>query len=231
MTSKQKVVFSWSGGKDSALALYELQKDVRYKVVSLLCSVAEQFGRISHHGVREELLERQAKAINLPLRKIYLPSGCTNNVYEQIMEEVMLKYKAAGVRTVAFGDIFLVDLRQYRERNLAKAGMQTVFPLWRRNTSDLVQTFLTLGFKAYISCAQGKLGPAFAGRAIDDRLIEDLPTGVDPCGEYGEFHSFVYDGPLFECPVPVRVGQIVLRDGRFYADLLPADRSQDGPSV
>lgn len=227
MKEKQKVVFSWSGGKDSAMALYELRKDTRYQVVALLASVAQQYRRISHHGVREELLERQAAAIGLPLDRVYLPTSsshpCTNEVYERIMEQAMLKHKAAGIQCVAFGDIFLRDLRQYRENNLGRFGMQGVFPLWQRNTTDLVRIFVALGFRAYICCVEGKLGRRFAGRAIDAALIRDLPPGVDPCGEYGEYHTFVYDGPIFKKPVRVKVGPIVMRDGRYYADLLPVE--------
>jgi diphthamide synthase (EF-2-diphthine--ammonia ligase) len=138
------------------------------------------------------------------------------------MERALAKYHAAGVLLVAHGDIFLEDLRAYRERNLAKMGMSGVFPIWKRDTTELMHTFIAAGFKAYLSCVDGaKLGAAFAGRAIDAALLRDLPAGVDPCGEHGEYHSFVYDGPIFQRPVPVRVGEVVLRDNRYYADLLP----------
>lgn len=144
------------------------------------------------------------------------------------MERALAKYHAAGVLLVAHGDIFLEDLRAYRERNLAKIGMQGVFPIWKRDTTELMRTFIASGFKAYLSCVDGaKLGAAFAGRAVDAALLRDLPSGVDPCGEYGEYHSFVYDGPIFQRPVPVRVGEVVLRDGRYYADLLPGT---EGPA-
>ncbi len=227
MKKREKVVLSWSGGKDSAVALHEIRKSRKYEIVSLLTSVADEYRRISHHGVREELVEQQAEAIGVPLHKVYLPADsshpCTNEVYEELMEQVLLKYKEAGVLKVAFGDIFLEDLREYRERNLAKVGMTGVFPIWHRDTAELVQTAIRMGFKAYLSCVEGKLGRAFVGRAFDENLIRDLPEGVDPCGEYGEYHSFVYDGPIFKKPVGVRVGKIVLRDGRHYADLLPVD--------
>ncbi|MEX2140660.1 MAG: diphthine--ammonia ligase [Pirellulales bacterium] len=230
LQTKGRVVLSWSGGKDSALALHELQKCGRYEVVALLTSIAQEYRRISHHGVREDLLERQAKAIGLPLYKLYLPSNsqqpCTNEVYEGVVEQALLELKSQGVFMVAHGDIFLQDLREYRERNLAKVGMRGLFPIWRRDTTELVQTFITLGFKAYLSCVEGKLGESFAGRAIDVDLIRDLPEGIDPCGEYGEYHSFVYDGPIFRHRVEVKVGQTVMRDGRFYADLLPGDASE-----
>jgi len=223
---KEKVLFSWSGGKDSAMALYELLRSGRYKVVSLLTTVSKQYERISHHGVRVELLEQQAAALGIRLHKLYLPyPNCSNADYEAAMKKVMLEYKNSSVLTVAFGDIFLQDLREYRQRNLAKVGMQGVFPIWHRDTTELVQTFIALGFKAYLTCVDSeKLGQEFAGRLIDAGLIRDLPEGVDPCGENGEFHSYVYDGPIFRRPVRVSVGEVVLRDVRYFADLIPVDR-------
>jgi uncharacterized protein (TIGR00290 family) len=208
------------------MALHALLGDDRYEVVGLLTSVAAEYKRISHHGVREELLELQAESIGLPLDRLYLPSdsggSCTNERYEELMRDTLQRYCDAGVMLVAHGDIFLEDLRAYREKNLAKLGMRGVFPLWKRDTSELIETFIGSGFKAYLSCVEGKLGESFAGRAIDATLIEDLPAGVDPCGEYGEFHSFVYDGPIFNKSIDVVVGEIVCRDTRYYADLLPA---------
>jgi uncharacterized protein (TIGR00290 family) len=219
------VIMSWSGGKDSAMALREVRRAGPYTVVALLTSVSEEYRRISHHGVREALLEEQADAIGIPLHKVYLPSNdgrpCTNETYEQIMGGVMAGYKAGGIETVAFGDLFLEDLRAYRERNLAKAEMRGLFPLWKRDTTELAREVIALGFKSYLSCVEGKVGPGFAGRPYDLDLLEALPSGTDPCGEYGEFHTFVYDGPIFRRPVTVSVGDIVMRDGRHYADLLP----------
>jgi len=226
---KEKVVLSWSGGKDSALALYELRRGGEYEVVGLLTSVAEGYDRVSHHGVRADLLRRQADAIGLPLEVIYLPIGddrpCTNEMYEQIMEAVMLRYREQGVTAVAFGDIFLEDLRAYRERNLARVGMHGVFPIWKRDTTELVHTFVDLGFAARVCAVEGKLGPEFVGRLLDRQFVADLPEGIDPCGENGEFHSFVFDGPVFRRPVPLQVGQTVLRDTRYYVDLLTDDTS------
>jgi uncharacterized protein (TIGR00290 family) len=228
MPEKLKVVLSWSGGKDSAMALHELRRSGRYKIVSLLTTVAEAYQRISHHGVRVELLEAQAAAVEVPLRKLYLPgSQCTNEEYERLMMRAMLDYREAGVSTVAFGDIFLEDLRAYRERNLANLGMNAIFPIWRRPTAELAQTFIALGFKAFLVCIDGKkLARSFAGRAIDADLLRDLPCDVDPCGENGEFHSFVYDGPIFSRPVAVRLAEVVMRDHRYFTDLLPADIRQ-----
>jgi len=221
----EKVVLSWSGGKDSAMALEALLGDARYEVVGLLTSVAEEYRRISHHGVREELVDAQAESIGLPLDKLYLPSSdsgrpCTNADYEALMRSALQPYCDAGVMLVAHGDLFLEDLRAYREKNLARMEMHGIFPLWKRDTAQLIQTFIRSGYKAYLSCVEGVLGESFAGRAIDADLVADLPAGIDPCGEYGEFHSFVYDGPIFRKPVEVSVGEIVCRDTRYYADLL-----------
>lgn len=222
---KEKVVLAWSGGKDSAMALHALLASGRYEVVSLLTTVSSQYERISHHGVRVELLEQQAAALGIPLHKLYLnQDNCSIEDYEAIMEKAMLEYRDKGVLTVAFGDIFLQDLREYRQRNLATVGMEAVFPIWGRDTSELVQTFITLGFKAYLTCVDSKkLGEQFAGRPIDADLIRDLPAGVDPCGENGEYHSYVYDGPIFQRPVELSVGQVVLRDVRYFADLVPLE--------
>lgn len=208
------------------MALHALLESGEYEIVSLLTTVCEQYDRISHHGVRVELLERQALALGIHLHKLYLPqANCSIEDYEAAMEKVMLKYKEMGVLTVAFGDVFLQDLREYRQRNLAKVGMKGIFPIWHRDTTEIVRTFIDLGFKAYLTCIDGeKLGEKFAGRPIDADLIGSLPDGVDPCGENGEFHSFVYDGPIFRGPVDLNVGEVVLRDVRYFADLLPADR-------
>jgi len=223
---KEKVVLAWSGGKDSAMALYALLTSGQYNVVSLLTTICEQYERISHHGVSVELLEQQAAALGIRLHKLYLhQTNCSIEDYEAAMKKVMLEYKQKNVLTVAFGDVFLQDLREYREHNLAKVGMEGIFPIWRRDTTEIVQTFIDLGFKAYLTCVDGeKLGEEFAGRPIDVDLIRDLPDGVDPCGENGEFHSYVYDGPIFQRPVDLNVGEVVLRDVRYFADLIPANR-------
>ncbi len=219
------VVMSWSAGKDSAMALHQLLRSEDYEVIGLMTTVSEEYRRISHHGVREALLEEQVAAIGIPLVKVYLPSGdsggCTNDVYETIMSRVMAGYKARGVQTVAFGDLFLADLRAWREANLAKVGMRGVFPIWMRDTGQLARDMVGLGYKAYLSCVEPNLGPGLAGRLYDEEFLRVLPSGIDPCGENGEFHSFVFDGPIFKRPVSLKVGETVMRDGRYYADLVP----------
>jgi len=204
------------------MALYELRRSGDYEVIALLTTVAREFERVSHHGVRVELLEEQAAAVGVALHKLYLPPDrCTNEEYEALMERTMLDFWARGVRTVAFGDIFLADLRAYRERNLAKVGMRGLFPIWHRDTAELMRTFIGLGFRARLACVDGtKLGREFAGRTIDAALLSDLPSEVDPCGENGEFHSFVYDGPMLRRPIAVEPG-VLHEDGDFvFADLL-----------
>jgi uncharacterized protein (TIGR00290 family) len=223
---KTPVVMSWSGGKDSAIALHELLQTGDYNVVSLMTTVSEEYRRISHHGVREALLEEQARVIGIPLEKVYLPGdsgGCANDVYEAIMSGLMSIYKAKGVETVGFGDLFLEDLRAWREANLAKAGMRGIFPIWKRDTTKVAHEVIQLGYKAYLSCVEPRVGSRFVGRLYDEEFLQALPSEIDPCGENGEFHSFVFDGPIFKRPVSVRVGEIVTRDGRYYADLLPEE--------
>jgi uncharacterized protein (TIGR00290 family) len=225
------ILFSWSGGKDSALALYELlAQPNEWEVVALLTSVSDEYARISHHGVREELLERQAEAIGLPLDKLRLPfrgGPCTNADYEALVGEKLAGYASRGVLHVGHGDIFLADLRAYREKNLAKLGMTGVFPIWQRDTCELVASFVTLGFRAKLCCVEGaKLDASFVGRELDLELVADLPPGVDPCGENGEYHSFVYDGPIFNYPVEFQTGVTICRDNRHYIDLLPSGAAE-----
>jgi uncharacterized protein (TIGR00290 family) len=220
---KTPLIISWSGGKDCAMALHELLQSNQYEPVALLTTISQEHRRISHHGVREELLEQQAQGIGIPLEKVYLPSAggpCSNDNYEQIMGAALAKFLSRGIRMVAFGDLFLQDLRAWREANLARGGMRGLFPLWQRDTTELAQEIIDLGFKACLSCVEGKVGQGFAGRNYDRRLLADLPPSIDPCGENGEFHTFVYDGPIFRRAVSVCVGEIVTRDERYYADLL-----------
>lgn len=227
MASRQKVALSWSGGKDSALALHALQESGRYEVVSLLTTVAEGVRRISHHGVREELLFRQAETIGLPLRVVYLPvspeGACTNAEYERVLEEALRELRAEGITRIAHGDLHLRDLRRYREEQLAKAGMSGVFPLWQRDTTELIHSFVDLGFRAILCSVREDLGQHFAGRDLDLELLKDLPPGTDPCGENGEYHTFVHDGPMFERGVHLAVGEIVHRQGMYFVDLISQD--------
>lgn len=236
MADRERVALSWSGGKDSAMALHVLRQTGDVEVVSLLTVVAAEYDRVSHHGVRAALLREQAAAIGLPLRTVAIrtqsPETCdaggasdddrVMREYERLMADAMLRYRAEGITTIAFGDIFLQRLREYRERNLAAIGMKALFPLWGRDTAELAREFVALGFQAVLTCVDdATLGASFAGRPFDDRLLRELPPGVDPCGERGEFHSFVHDGPIFRRPVAVERGAVVQRDVRHFADLLP----------
>jgi len=222
---KEKVLFSWSGGKDSALALYELTKRTDYEIAALLTTINQDYDRISMHGVRTILLEMQAQSLGFALEKVLISKNCSNEEYECKMQEVLEKYQAAGVCSVVFGDIFLEDLRKYRQENLSKIGMKAIFPVWGFNTTELANTFIDSGFKAVITCIDSNvLDKIFVGRTFDKQFLSELPPGVDLCGENGEFHSYVYDGPIFQMPVRVRVGEVVLRDVRYFADLIPVDR-------
>jgi uncharacterized protein (TIGR00290 family) len=218
----EDVLFCWSGGKDSAIALHALQSARGYRVTALLTTVTGEYDRISMHGVRRVLLERQAESIGLPLHAVQIPPQCINAIYEAQMKEALDQHLARGVQRVAFGDIFLEDLRVYRERNLAQLGMEALFPIWKRDTRELARHFLRLRFQAITVCVDPRvLDSSFAGRVLDETFFADLPPGVDPCGENGEFHTFVFDGPIFRTPVPYVVGETVVRDGFCFCDLLP----------
>ncbi len=223
----ESVLFTWSGGKDSAMALYELEMAGNYQVVALITTVTKDYDRISIHGVRRILLEQQAASLGYPLAQVSISSTASNEEYEIKMQEILEGYLKIGVSTVAFGDIFLEDLRKYREGNLSRIGMKAVFPLWKRDTSELALTFVDLGFKAVITCIDSKvLDKEFVGRLYDEQFLSELPSDVDPCGENGEFHSFVYDGPTFRERLPYKLGDVVLRDDRFYfCDLIPLQNS------
>jgi len=220
---KEKVIVSWSSGKDSALALYEIGKAQEYEVACLLTTVTEDYQRISMHGVRQVLLAEQAASLGCPLEKVLISKNGSNEDYESAMRRVLEKYEAEGIGAVVFGDIFLEDLRNYRQSNLEKIGMKGLFPIWKRQTTELANTFIDLGFKAVVTCVDSNfLDGKFAGREYDSQFLAELPDGVDPCGENGEFHSFVYDGPIFDKPISHTKGEIVLRDERFwYGDLSP----------
>jgi uncharacterized protein (TIGR00290 family) len=220
----EPILFCWSGGKDSAMALYTLLQQKEFRVMALLTTVTEGYERISMHGVRRELLERQAESIGLPLHEVRIPPQCVNPVYEARMEEALRMHYEKGVRKVAFGDIFLEDLRAYRERNLARVGMTAFFPIWKRDTGELIRAFHEERFRAVAACIDPKvLDRSFAGRELDSSFFESLPADVDPCGENGEFHTFVFEGPIFKTPVRFRTGEIVERDLFVYCDLLPGE--------
>jgi uncharacterized protein (TIGR00290 family) len=215
----EPVLFCWSGGKDSAVALHRLRTE-GLAVSGLLTTVTEGYERISMHGVRRELLLRQAEEIGLPLWEVRIPPQCVNPVYEERMEAALREQLSAGVRRVAFGDIFLEDLREYRERNLARVGMEAIFPIWKRDTRELAREFCEKGFRAITVCIDArKLERRFAGRELTAEFFGDLPKGVDPCGENGEFHTFVFDGPIFRKAIGVERGEVVEREGFTFCDL------------
>lgn len=220
----EPILLSWSGGKDCAMALYELRSGGGYEVAALLTTVTVPYDRVSMHGVRRELLERQAAAVGLPLEVAYIPASSTTAEYERSMAAALEKYRAAGIRKTAFGDIFLEDLRRYREEKLSMAGMEALFPLWKRDTAALAETFCALGFEAIVTCVDtAALDREFSGRKLDRAFFASLPETVDRCGENGEYHSFAYDGPIFSSPVRFETGERVLRDDRFYfCDLIPS---------
>lgn len=209
---KEKAIFCWSGGKDSTLALYKVLQENTIEVIGLLTTINKEHKRVSMHGIREELVEEQARQTGIPLIKMYISTDTSNTSYEKAMEEMLLNAKASGVSKVIFGDIFLEDLKKYREDNLKKVGLEAVFPLWKQDTSKLVHEFVELGFKTIIcSCDSDLLGEKTVGRIIDKTFINDLPTSVDPCGENGEFHSFAFEGPLFKSPIKFSTGEKILK--------------------
>ena len=222
---KEKVLVCWSGGKDSALALWEIAKGEKYEVAALLAMVTQEYDRISMHGVRRTLLERQAQSLGYPLENVFISRNGSNEEYESKMQEVLAKYLTAGVSSVVFGDVFLEDVRKYREDNLSKIGMQAIFPLWKADTAELAHRFIDLAFKAVVACVDSNvLDKRFIGRQFDEQFLSELPSGVDPCGENGEFHSFVYDGPIFRERVSHKKGEVVLRENRFYyCDLIASE--------
>ncbi|NJX16221.1 diphthine--ammonia ligase [Tamlana crocina] len=236
--SKHKTYFNWSTGKDSALALYHLLQDENFSVDKLVTTVNSHYNRVSMHGLRNELLVAQTNAINIPASLIELPEMSSMEVYEQKMTETISQLKNEGFTHSAFGDIFLEDLKSYREIQLKKVGIKTVFPIWKRDTKTLLTEFLDLGFKTIVVCANSKyFGEDFVGTIIDKHFIENLPEGVDACGENGEFHTFCFDGPIFNNPIEFTIGEKVYREydnpntddsicksekyGVWYCDLVP----------
>ena len=219
--TRPKAWLSWSSGKDSAWALHLTRRHGDVDVVALMTTVNTTHGRVAMHAVREVLLEQQAAATGLPLVKIPLPWPCPNEVYEQQMEKAMSRAQAEGVTHVVFGDLFLEDIRRYREEKLAACKMTPLFPIWRKDTGKLAKEMIDAGLQAYLTCVDpNKLDRSFAGRAFDASLLRDLPDGIDPCGENGEFHTFAYAGSMFRSVIPVQAGEVVERNGFVFADLL-----------
>jgi uncharacterized protein (TIGR00290 family) len=217
-----KAWLAWSSGKDSAWALHRARQSGEVEIVALLTTINRTHARVAMHAVRESLVEMQAAAAGLPLIKVEIPSPCPNEVYEAAMGEAMAQARAEGVRHVAFGDLFLEDIRAYREKHLAACGMTPLFPVWGIDTRRLADEMLADGLSAYLTCVDPrKLDRSFAGRRFDAELLADLPLGVDPCGGNGEFHTFANAGPMFRHAIPVAAGEIIERDGFVFADLLP----------
>lgn len=226
---KPKAIFNWSSGKDSALALYKVLQEEQFEITSLLTSINKEFQRISMHGVPVSLLEKQAENLGLPLIKLELPAEPSMEEYQELMLRTMNQCKSQGVTHSVFGDIFLEDLRKYREDQLQSVGMQGVFPLWKISTTDLIHEFLDLGFKTIVTCVNEMyLDKSFAGRIIDQDFITDLPKNVDPCGENGEFHTFTFDGPIFKNPISFEMGEIVKKT---YPKPRSADNEENGDYV
>jgi len=224
---KPKILLSWSSGKDSAWTLHVLQQRGEVEVVGLLTTINTHFQRVAMHGTRHTLLKLQANAARLPLWEVPLPWPCSNEIYEQAMAKACAFAVQRGISAIAFGDLFLADVRRYREDRLRGTGLASLFPLWGRNTRELISEILDGGLRARIVCVDPRKLPAdFAGRDLDQDLVRRMPIGVDPCAENGEFHTFAYAGPMFHQPISIRDGEVVTRDGFLYADLLPADSSQ-----
>lgn len=229
----KRAVFNWSGGKDSSMSLYAVLRRKQFDIRCLLTSVNTRYQRVSMHGVRLELIKAQAESIGIPLHPVWVPEAPTMAAYDELMFTTLRQFKDDKIEYSIFGDIFLEDLKKYREGQLAKVQMQAVFPIWQRPTIDLATEFIDLGFRAVIACVNDKyLDKSFAGREIDRQFLKDLPAGVDPCGENGEYHSFVFDGPIFKKPLAFRKGELVYRkyktpaesslddNGFWYCDLI-----------
>lgn len=219
----KKTWMSWSTGKDSACSLWKLQQSDAFDVVGLLTTVNADHERVAMHSTRQELLGRQAAAVGLPVEIIDLPQNCTNEFYEERMTRAMSRADQAEVEAIAFGDLFLEDIRQYREKMMADQRIKPIFPLWQEPTGTLARHIVDSGFEAYLTCIDPKqLSADFAGRKYDNSLLQDLPESVDPCGENGEFHTFVFNGPNFSNPISCVVGETVERDGFVFADIVPS---------
>jgi len=218
----ETILVSWSGGKDSCMALYETLKSGESDVAALLTTIWSDSDQVTMHGVPLALVLRQAEALGFPLHIVYIPQGASNQIYEATMKDAISQYAARGIETVVFGDLFLEDIREYRNHLLADVGMRAVYPVWMRDTSKFIRDFLDAGFKAVVTSVDSrKLDSSFAGRILDDEVLSSLPASVDPCGENGEFHTFVFDGPIFKETVRFTTGETALRNGLHYCELLP----------
>jgi uncharacterized protein (TIGR00290 family) len=221
MTDKPRALLCWSSGKDSAWTLQVLRQRGEVDVVGLLTTVNDAHARVAMHAVRVALLEAQAEAVGLPVWKVMIPNTCSNQAYETAMGQAMRKALSEGITLMAFGDLFLEDVRRYREQQLTGTGLTPIFPIWKLPTDALARDMIAAGLRARLTCVDPKqLSASFAGREFDAALVNDLPDGIDPCGERGEFHTFAYDGPMFRHPVSLQSGEIVHRDGFVFADLL-----------
>ena len=222
MAGRPKAYISWSSGKDSAYALHVARQQDEVEIVGMLTTLSETFARVSMHGVREVLLDAQAQAVGLPAVKVYIPSPCPNEIYEAKMAAAMDEAKAQGITHMVFGDLFLEDIRDYRLAKLSPIGVDCVFPLWLRDTTELAKEMVSAGLRATITTVDPKkLDRSFAGRTFDETLLGDLPDGVDPCGENGEFHTVATHGPMFSTGIGTVAGEVVERDGFIFADVLP----------
>lgn len=222
VNKKKRVLLSWSSGKDSAWTLHELRKQSDVEVVGLLTTVNETHDRVAMHAVRRELLLAQAEATGLPLWQVNIPSPCSNERYEEVMRQVVGRAGEEGITHMAFGDLFLEDIRAYRESRLEGTGLEPIFPLWQRPTLDLAREMIAGGLIAHLTCVDPKQVPQdLVGRRFDESLLSDLPQSADPCGENGEFHSFVSAGPMFRAPVEIQIGDTLERDGFWFADVVP----------
>lgn len=223
---KKPIIMCWSGGKDSALALQALLKSQEYEVKGLLTTITEGYDRISMHGVRRQLLEEQAASLGLPMTVVLIPPECVNDTYRERMSKTSMAFKQQGINHMAFGDLFLEDIREYRNAMLAQVGMEAVYPLWGMDTKRLGQDFIKQGFKATLCCVDPiQLDMEFCGTDYDTTMLASLPDSCDPCGENGEFHTFVHAGPIFSQPVACTKGEVVLRDNFWFCDILPVKRA------
>jgi len=220
-----KAIFNWSGGKDSSLCLHQVLTEKSFNIQYLLTTLNGQNKRVSMHGIAESLLDKQAKSIGLPLKKIYLPEYPSMGEYDKLISNFLVEAKSEGINMSIFGDIFLEDLRKYREKQLSKLGFIAEFPLWKRDTKEVAKDFINKGFKTIIVSVDARfLDKSFAGRIFDESFLNDLPTNVDPCGENGEFHSFVFDGPIFKMPIPFDKGEVVYKEYKSHSKENPDEK-------